>query len=485
MARSIFPFLLLFLFTYYYTGVQSHEEGYVTAEISNKGLEFLKDLLIEKAESSLVPLELPKIEKSVKIPIIGSVQMVLSNITIEKIHVTSSTVKTGDTGILIDVSGATANLSMNWKYSYSTWLLPISVSDKGSATVQVEGLDIGLTLSLNTLQGSLKLSLLECGCYVNNISIKLNGGASWLYQRLIDAFEGKISSSVEDAVSKKLKEAIPKLDSVLQSLPKEVSVTDIAELNVTFVDEPELSGSSLDLQINGLFYAKNEVAHSKHYHKMLKASDSCNEADKMVKISLHENVLKSASSVYFEANKMHWMVDEVPDQSLLNTAGWRFIVPQLYKKYPNRDMNLNLSVSSPPIIEVENQRISAIIPLDFVIDILDADELIPVACISMVISSSGSAEISGHALAGNLKLNDFTMSLKWSNIGDFHMHLIQTVMSTMLKTVILPFANLKLSKGLQLPVFHGYELQYAQILCTDSWIVICSDVAPVEQLRLV
>ncbi|KAK4491753.1 hypothetical protein RD792_002528 [Penstemon davidsonii] len=498
MARSIFPFLLLFLFTYYYTGVQSHEEGYITADISNKGLEFLKDLLIEKAESSLVPLELPKIEKSVKIPIIGSVKMVLSNITIEKIHVTSSTVKTGDTGILIDVSGATANLSMNWKYSYSTWLLPIAVSDKGSATVQlslldsaikgidnffsskVEGLDIGLTFSLNNLQGSLKLSLLECGCYVNNISIKLDGGASWLYQGLIDAFEGKISSAVEDAVSKKLKEAIPKLDSVLQSLPKEVSVTDIAKLNVTFVDEPELSGSSLNLQINGLFYAKNEVA-----HKTLKASHSCNEADKMVKISLHENVLKSASSVYFEANKMHWMVDKVPDQSLLNTAEWRFIVPQLYKKYPNRDMNLNLSVSSPPIIEVENQRISAIIPLDVVIDILDADELIPVACISMVISSSGSAKISGHALTGNLKLNDFTMSLKWSNIGDFHMRLIQTVMSTMLKTVILPFANLKLGKGLQLPVFHGYELQYAQILCTDSWIVICSDVAPVEQLRLV
>ncbi|KAI3466458.1 hypothetical protein Pfo_023121 [Paulownia fortunei] len=485
MASSIFPFLVLVLLTCSYGRVQSQEEGYITAEISNKGLDFLKDLLIEKAESSLVPLELPKIEKSVKIPIVGSVQMVLSNITIERIHVTSSTVKTGDTGIVIDVSGATANLSMNWKYSYSTWLLPISVSDKGNATVQVEGLEVGLILSLKSVEGSLKLSLLECGCYVNDISIKLDGGASWLYQGLVDAFEGKIGSAVEDAVSKKIKVAIVKLDSLLQSLPKEVSVTNIAALNVTFVDDPKLSESSLDLELDGLFSAKHEVALSSHYHRLLQASFSCKEADKMVKISLHEDVLKSASSVYFEASKMHWVVDKVPDQSLLNTAGWRFIIPQLYKMYPNHDMNLNLSVSSPPIIKVEMQQIKAKIPLDVVIDVLDVEEVIPVACISMVISASVSAEISGNALAGSVKLNDFTMSLKWSKIGDLHMHLIQTLMSTILRTVILPYVNLKLSKGLQIPAFHGYELQDAQILCTDYWIVICSDVTPIKQFNLI
>ncbi|KAI3456871.1 hypothetical protein Pfo_013534 [Paulownia fortunei] len=411
--------------------------------------------------------------------------MVLSNITIERIHVTSSTLKTGDSGILLDVSGATANLSMNWKYSYSTWLLPITVSDKGSATVQVEGLEVGLTLSLKTLQGSLTLSLLECGCYVNDISIKLDGGASWLYQGLVDAFEGKISSAVEDAVSKKIKESIVKLDSLLQSLPKEVPVTNIAALNVTFVDDPELSESSLDLEINGLFSAKDEVTLSSHYHRSLRASFSCKEADKMVKISLHEDVLQSASSVYFEASKMHWIVDKVPDQSLLNTAGWRFIIPQLYKMYPNHDMNLNLSVSSPPIIKVEKQQIKATIPLDVVIDVLNVEEVIPVVCISMVISTSMSAEISRNALAGSVKLNDFTMSLNWSKVGDLHMRLIQDLLplqmliSTALRTVILPCVNLKLSKGFQLPVFHGYKLQDAQILCTDSWIVICSDVTSV------
>lgn len=81
---------------------------------------------------------------------------------------------------------------------------------------------------------------------------------------------------------------------------------------------------------------------------------------------------------------MHWVVDNVPDQSLMNTAGWRFIIPQLYRKYPNDDLNLNLSVTSPPTIKIEKRQIKAKIPLDVVIDVLEGEEVIPVLCISVV-----------------------------------------------------------------------------------------------------
>lgn len=485
MANLIPSVLILLLFSSLYNCVQSNDQGYITAEVSNTGLDFLKELLIEKAESELVPLELPKFEKSVKIPIIGTVQMSVSSITIETIHVTSSTLKSGDSGIVIDISGATANLTMNWQYSYSTWWLPIAVSDKGNATVQVEGLEIGFTLSLKTVEGSLTLSLLECGCYVNGISIKLDGGASWFYQGLVDAFQDKISSAVEDAVPKKIKDAIVKLDSLLQSLPREVSVTSIAVLNVTVVGDPLLSESSLDLEIDGLFSGKNETSLPSLYHRIVQASAACQEADKMVKISLHEDVLRSASSVYFEANKMHWIVDKIPDQSLLNTAGWRFIIPQLYKKYPNHDMNLNISVSSPPIIDIENRQIKAKIPLDMVIDVLDGQEVVPVVSISLEIGASVSPEILGNTVAGVAKLDEFTMSLNWSRVGDLHMLLIQTLISATLRTVVLPYVNLKLTTGYQIPAFHGYELQHAQIQCSDAWIVICSDVVPAKQYSLI
>lgn len=85
-----------------------------------------------------------------------------------------------------------------------------------------------------------------------------------------------------------------------------------------------------------------------------------------------------------QADYMHWIVDKIPDQALLNTSGWRYIVPQLYKQYPNDDMNLNISVSSPPVIKVAKDDIDVIVNLDLIIDVVDAGEVIPVACISLV-----------------------------------------------------------------------------------------------------
>lgn len=63
--------------------------------------------------------------------------MVISNVTIYKIDVLASYVKLGNSGIAIVASGTTCNLTMNWHYSYSSWLVPIEISDGGRASVEV------------------------------------------------------------------------------------------------------------------------------------------------------------------------------------------------------------------------------------------------------------------------------------------------------------------------------------------------------------
>jgi hypothetical protein len=69
--------------------------------------------------------------------IIGKAHVILSEITIKDIQVSSSYVEIGDSGINVVVSGATANLSLNWRYTVSSWLVPIGISDSGTATVKV------------------------------------------------------------------------------------------------------------------------------------------------------------------------------------------------------------------------------------------------------------------------------------------------------------------------------------------------------------
>ncbi|XP_077211135.1 lipid-binding serum glycoprotein family protein isoform X2 [Tasmannia lanceolata] len=461
-----------------HTHMQSNEQGFISVVISEKGLVFVKDLLIKQALSSLTPLHLPKIQKSVKIPFVGGVHVVLSNITIYQIEVSSSSIQPGDSGVAIVASGATANLSMAWNYSYSTWLIPIDISDKGRASVQVEGMEVGLTIGMNVQEGTLKLNLMECGCYLKDIFITLDGGASWFYQGLVDAFEGQIRSAVEKAITGKIKQGILKLDTFLQSLPKQIPVDDIAALNVTFVNDPLLHNSSLEFEINGLFTSEYQAGVPIYYLENSHPSTFCKGPLKMLGTSLDEAVFNSASNIYFKAGLMHWIVDKVSDQYqyLLNTAGWRYIVPQLYKNYPNDDVKLNISLSSPPTVRITSDSIGATIFSDMTIDVLEGNEIIPVACISVVTRASGFLEISGNNLAGQARLNDFTLKLKWSKIGNFHMYLIE-VMQVFLKDVCIPYLNSRLRKGFPLPIIHGFTVQNADILFTDSKVVVCSDVA--------
>lgn len=137
MAPAILFVLMVSFFIPTTSYLERTDQAFTSVVLSQQGLDFVKNLLIEEAISSIIPLQLPKIEKSVKIPFVGNVHIVLSNTTIYKIDVSESYVKPGDTGIAIIVSGATCNLSMNWYYFYSTWLVPVEISDKGSASVQV------------------------------------------------------------------------------------------------------------------------------------------------------------------------------------------------------------------------------------------------------------------------------------------------------------------------------------------------------------
>ncbi|CAL5342341.1 unnamed protein product [Camellia sinensis] len=463
---------------------QPPDNSFISLLISQTGLDFVKDLLVNNAISSFTPLQLPQIQKSVKIPVVGNVHMVLSNITIYRIDVESSYVKPGDTGVAIVASNTTCNLSMNWYYSYSTWVVPLQISDSGSASVQVEGMEIGLTLGLENQGGSLALSVMECGCYVKDISIILDGGTSWLYQGIVDAFEGQIGSAVENAITKKLEGGVSDLDSFLQALPKEIDVDDTASLNVTFVNDLSLSNSSIGFEINGLFTRKRKDAFPNYFLNSPQPSVSCTDPSKMLGISLDESVFTSAATLYYNAKFMQWIVDKVPDQSLLNTAGWRFIIPQLYKKYPNDDMNMNISLSSPPDIRISSNNIDATVYADLIIDVLEAGDVIPVVCISLVIRGSGSVKIIKNNLGGSVKLNDFSMLLKWSKIGNLRMYLIQPFMWTIIETVFVPYVNLHLANGFPLPIIHGFTLRNAEIICSDCNVKICSDVAYAESYDL-
>jgi len=117
--------------------VQPFEDGFISGVISNKGLDFAKDLLIEKGIETIVLVKLPEIENTAYVPLVGNAKVVLSDIMIKDVQVNTSNVMIGESGIVVVVTGATVDLSMKWKYTVSSWLLPFGISDSGTASIKV------------------------------------------------------------------------------------------------------------------------------------------------------------------------------------------------------------------------------------------------------------------------------------------------------------------------------------------------------------
>ncbi|XP_072147569.1 putative BPI/LBP family protein At1g04970 isoform X2 [Setaria viridis] len=411
--------------------------AHISAVISQSGLDFAKDLLVSHAAETLTPLSVPDIEKSASIPLVGTVRMTASGIVLHGLAVTNSTVAVGDTGVVVAATLARANLTMEWSYSYNAWV--VTITDRGNASIQVEGMEVGVSMGMKNQNGSLKLSVMECGCYMKELDITLNGGASWFYQVFIDAFSNHIRTSVENAIMKKIMEGALKLDSFLGNLPKKIDLDSVAAMNVTFVNDPIFKRSSVEFDIDGLFIPSDETAVPRGMLLGdIKFALPLGSSSKMLWISLDEDVFNSVSALYFKGGLLQRMVDKIPDQFLLNTASWRFLVPQLYRKYPDDSMLLNISATSPPSVRISVGRIDATVDLDVTVNVLDFGKIVPVACMSV------------------------------------------TVLRILLKNLFVPYVNSYLEQGFQLPIIKGFSIRDAYILTSYSKMIVSCDVAFIE-----
>lgn len=88
----------------------------------------------------------------------------------------------------------------------------------------------------------------------------------------------------------------------MQTLPNQISLDKTAALNVSFVGNPVLTNSSIAIAINGLFTRTSEILVPQSYKKGYEVSSACGGLPKMIKVSIHENVFKSASLVYFNVS---------------------------------------------------------------------------------------------------------------------------------------------------------------------------------------
>jgi hypothetical protein len=353
------------------------------------------------------------------------------------------------------------------------------VNDSGWADVQVKGMQAAVMFTLSTHNGTLRLKVLECGAHIDDLKIESQGGVlPWLYQFLVDAFEEQIRTAIESTISKQVEASAEKLDTFLQALPRFLPIDDISAIDVTIVDNPMVSSSFLSVGVHGEFSPRlgKPLSNFTFPEYGLQPGLSCSDSSKMVTIALCDYVVNSAAVVYYEAGLLEWRIDEAPKEAWLNTHFWRFLIPHLYKKYPNMDMALDFGCSKAPSVQLQTDGVTTNAAAELTLLVKSDGEELPVACISLALSMDAVVNVAANNITAEVSLDELKLELKWSEVGKFPVTLLQPTLRTIISRMILPLLNSKLKKGFPLPMLPAVDLENADIKYEDGFIFICSDV---------
>ncbi|XP_024362697.1 putative BPI/LBP family protein At1g04970 [Physcomitrium patens] len=442
---------------------------------SESGLNYVKEVLVDQILQEITPLALPDIKAHVDSPI-GTIDTRISHIELSGANVSYSDVDLGKTGITVFAGDIQARLRLHWYYEYSAAYVPFPINDGGWADVEVNGMQAGVTFTLTTHNGTLRLTVVECGTFIDDLDIELNGGASWLYRWFVYAFDEEIRAAIETAISNKIVASAEQLDNYLQGLPRNLPIDDVSAIDVTIVGDPLVSPTFLSVGVKGEFTSLLKPINFTDPDHGLEPGLFCSDSTKMVTIALCDYVINSATTVYFEAGFLEWLVDELPQESWLNTHFWRWLIPQLYKKYPNMDMALDFACSTPPTVQLQRDGATANAMAELILLVKTDEKPLPVACISLALSMDAVVNVVGNNITAEATLNDLSLELKWSDVGNFPVNLLQPTLRTVISRVILPILNKKMKHGFPLPVLPAVDLENADIRYEEGHILICSDV---------
>eukprot|EP00850_Spirogloea_muscicola_P023174 SM000334S12543 [mRNA] locus=s334:24154:27375:- [translate_table: standard] len=450
------------------------------ATLSERGLTYVKDVLIEQVLEELTPLHVPDIRVRVSFKV-GHVDLRLSRITLLGALVPNAEIDLGDSGVTIFASGVVANITLDWHVVASGGIVPVSVKDHGYANVRAQGVQAGVTAGLETVNGALNLTVMQHGCYIDDLQIHMHGGASIIYNWLAQGFHNHLRAAVETAINKAVLRATKKLDMYLHDLPRKVPVDDTLAIDVTLVEDPIVKSKYMSFALRGEFLGLSSTSKFPFHPPSLPEGAFCGASERMLTITISGAVLNSATAAYYEEGSLDFLVTYLPDGSpfKMNTGSWMYVLPRLYLKYPNRPMALRLVATSAPAVNLTEDGARASAAVDMYINVYPndtKDDSVTVACVNLAVTVEGLMGISGNNLTGEAHMDDLTLSLEWSDIGYFPMRTVQAAVRTVVNIIIIPMLNRSLQTGHSLPVLPGVALRKAKVTYAQDYLLVCTDV---------
>ncbi|CAI5524052.1 unnamed protein product [Closterium sp. Naga37s-1] len=215
--------------------------------------------------------------------------------------------------------------------------------------------------------------------------------------------------------------------------------------------------------------------------KCVGEGDECADSGQMVALSLSQHLVASASQVYYEAGALSYTVNHLPDSfpwKLLNTKGWRWILPKMFHEYPDADLVFRVNASQPPNATLTPGGIGLEVDALLTVTVLPGEtwNQTDVIGVKMVAVCAATAAVDGSNITASVQLVKFQAQEEWSSVGNIPTHILQAIVSALSRSVLIPLLNHRLRSGFPLPFPTGVALANSSVHYCHNRLLVCSDI---------
>uniref|UniRef100_A0A3P8VE24 Bactericidal permeability-increasing protein n=1 Tax=Cynoglossus semilaevis TaxID=244447 RepID=A0A3P8VE24_CYNSE len=439
----------------------------VKVRLTQKGLEYGRQLGISSIQQKLRTIKVPDISGKQKVSPIGKVEYSLSNMNIVDVGLPKSAVTpVAGTGIKLSIGDAFIHLHGNWRVKYLR-----VIKDSGSFDLSVNALAISTSIAIHSDEtGRPTVSSVSCEAHVGSVSVKFHGGASWLYNLFTNFIDKALRNTLEKQICPLVADAVSDMNPHLKTLNVIAKVDKYTEIEYSMVTSPTVSESSIDLSLKGEFYSigKHQEAPFSPVAFFLPP-----QANNMLYFGISAYTPNTAAFAYNSAGALSLYItdDMIPQSSpiRLNTKTFGTFIPQIAKRYPGLMMKLLLQTIKTPNISFQPNNVTIQASATVTAYAIQPNTtLTPLFVLNLNTSVSGKMFVSEMRLAGAVTLNEMDLTLRTSYIGDF-----QVRCGINLSEVN---AIMKLSQGYPLPAIGKMKLVNTQVQVLKDYMLVGTDV---------
>ncbi|XP_067904220.1 bactericidal permeability-increasing protein-like isoform X2 [Heterodontus francisci] len=372
----------------------------IRIKITQKALEYARQIAITIAEQKIKELQLPDVSGT--IDLLGWMKYRITGMYIKSFGLPDSDIGLiANSGIKLTMGKTYIDVGGKWHVTFGL------IKDGGTFELNINDLSAAFIVNVSEDSARPMLSYNDCVASLNSFNLQLHGGGSWFYKMFLAEVKNKIRQVAPQKLCSEFRNVIEKLETVIQTLSISRQLDKYIELDYSLIGEPNITTNSIDLPIKGELYA---VQHHMESPYTAQSFNLPNTTDHMLILGMSEYFVNTGGFAYFAAGALQFNItdDMIPKDIpvRLNTSSLKFLIPEVATQYPNLLMKIVMSAMKQPVVRLIAGNLNAdVFTAADVFAILPNKSLAELFVLGITASVQGQMITSDRKLCGSVSLN--------------------------------------------------------------------------------